>query len=108
MSVPAEKFKTRYSTFFEITPDWVCEVLSPSTAKQDRIEKMPIYAREGVAHCWLIDPDLQTLEVYVLENGYWLLWQTYQNQAAVCATPFAALTFALGDLWLDAEVVDET
>ena len=41
---------------FELAPDWICEVLSPSTAASDRAEKMPIYARERVAHVWLVDP----------------------------------------------------
>src|SRR5437762_2790090 len=47
---------------FELAPDWVCEVLSPSTAAIDRAEKMPIYGRERVGHLWLIDPAARTLE----------------------------------------------
>ena len=39
---------------FELPPDWVCEVLSPSTAATDRAETMPVYAREGVAYTWLV------------------------------------------------------
>src|SRR5688572_5797091 len=54
------------TAYFELPPDWVCEVLSPSTEADDRVDKMPIYAREGVRHVWLIDPILQTLEVFVL------------------------------------------
>jgi Uma2 family endonuclease len=50
--------------WFDIVPDWVCEIVSSSTARLDRIVKMPLYAHLGVAHLWLIDPDLQTLEVY--------------------------------------------
>src|SRR5882757_4578268 len=41
---------------FELAPDWVCEVLSPGTEATDRADKMPIYAREKVAHVWLVDP----------------------------------------------------
>ena len=52
------------AAYFEIAPDWICEVLSPSTAALDRIEKMPVYASNGVAWAWLIDPLLQTLEVF--------------------------------------------
>ena len=53
---------------FELAPDWVCEVLSPSTASTDRAVKMPIYAREKVGHVWLVDPLLQTLEVLRLDG----------------------------------------
>lgn len=38
-----------------VAPDWVCEVLSPSTAKIDRTKKLVIYAREKVCHAWLVD-----------------------------------------------------
>jgi Uma2 family endonuclease len=56
--------------FFSLAPDWICEVLSPSTAtKLDRAEKLPIYARAEVRHAWLIDPVLRTLEVLRLERG---------------------------------------
>ena len=52
------------TAWFEVVPDWVCEILSPSTARIDQTEKRLIYAEMGVAFCWLIDPVLQTLEVY--------------------------------------------
>lgn len=41
---------------FELAPDWVCEVLSPSTQGHDRVKKMRVYGREGVGHVWLVDP----------------------------------------------------
>ena len=42
--------------FFTVAPDWVCEILSTSTARVDRIKKVPVYAREGVGFVWLVDP----------------------------------------------------
>ncbi len=54
--------------FFTLSPDWICEVLSPSTAAFDRVKKMPLYAQVGVKHFWLVDPILKTLEVY--ENDH--------------------------------------
>jgi len=48
---------------FTISPDWVCEVLSPSTARTDRIKKMRIFAGYEVRYAWLIDPILKLLEV---------------------------------------------
>jgi Uma2 family endonuclease len=87
------------TAYFETTPDWICEILSPSTARQDRADKMPIYAGENVSYLWLIDPALKTLEVYTLENTRWLLWQTFQQNEAVAAPPFDAISFDLGGLW---------
>ena len=49
--------------YFTLAPDWVCEVVSPSTEAIDRGRKLGIYAREGVAHAWLVDPLRHTLEV---------------------------------------------
>jgi Uma2 family endonuclease len=62
--------------YFTLAPDWVCEILSPSTAGHDRSEKLPIYARERVAHAWIIDVDLQTVEVFRLAGAHLALVQT--------------------------------
>ncbi len=87
------------TAYFSVTPDWVCEVLSPSTAALDRADKMPIYAKAGVRHAWLIDPLLRTLEVLRLEGSAWLLVATYKNDARVRAEPFEAVDLELGPLW---------
>ena len=84
---------------FELAPDWVCEVLSPSTAATDRAEKMPIYARERVGHIWLVDPIAQTLEAYRLEQGRWSLLGTWRDDAVVRVEPFEALGLELAGLW---------
>ena len=85
--------------YFTLPPDWVCEVLSPGTARVDRADKMPIYAQQGVSFLWLIDPVLHTLEVFVLRNGHWQLESVYQEDEQVRAVPFDAITFPLGDMW---------
>jgi Uma2 family endonuclease len=84
-----------------LAPDWVCEVLSPSTAKVDRIDKLPIYARERVAHSWLVDPLLKTLEVLRFENDRWSIVSTHTDDARVRAEPFDAIELELGLLWAD-------
>jgi Uma2 family endonuclease len=89
------------TAWFELPPDWVCEILSPSTAKVDRAEKLPIYARHGVKHAWLVDPDLRTLEVFENRAGQWLLLTVLENAAAVSQPPFDATSFALDALWAD-------
>jgi Uma2 family endonuclease len=84
---------------FELAPDWVCEVLSPSTAAVDRADKLPIYAREGVRHAWLLDPVATTLEVLRLEGEGWRLVATWRGDAVVRAEPFDAIELELAVLW---------
>lgn len=87
----------------EVAPDWVCEILSPSTARKDRVVKMPIYARYGVAHLWLVDPLAQTLEAFALHEGRWALIGSFQEQDRVSIAPFAEMTLELGGLWAETE-----
>lgn len=90
-----------------VTPDWVCEILSPSTARLDRTEKMSIYAEADVAHLWLADPLLKTLEAYRLVSGNWLLIASHGGDGSVSVEPFDAVPLALSDLWApDAEEAD--
>jgi Uma2 family endonuclease len=84
---------------FDLAPDWICEVLSPSTAATDRAEKMPIYAREGGTNLWLVDPIARTLEVSRLEQGRWVLLGTWRDEAHVRAEPFADFELDLAGLW---------
>jgi Uma2 family endonuclease len=83
----------------EVVPDWVCEVLSPSTARLDRARKLPLYAREGAGHAWFIDPISQTLEVMRREGERWTLMTTFEGNARVKAEPFDAIELDLGALW---------
>ncbi len=85
--------------FFTLAPDWVCEVLSPSTASFDRKDKLPVYAREKVAHAWLVDPALKMLEVFKLLYSRWTLLSTHVDADRVRAEPFDAVELELGSLW---------
>ena len=87
------------AAYFTLPPDWVCEVLSPSTRKLDLHGKRPVYGRAGVQHLWLIDPIDRTLEAFALHRGQWLLIATVRDDDAVAIPPFDAVTFNLGDLW---------
>jgi Uma2 family endonuclease len=86
--------------FFALAPDWVCEVLSPGTARTDRVVKMPIYAEQGVQWLWLVEPDLRTLEVFRLLEGRWLLEGAWQEDDPVRAPPFQDIELALAHLWV--------
>ncbi len=90
------------TAYFTLPPDWVCEVLSPSTAGLDRTEKMSIYARAGIGHAWIVDPVLHTLEVYRLlssETRQWILVGTHRSDAVVRAEPFDAVELPLASVW---------
>jgi Uma2 family endonuclease len=89
------------TAYFPLAPDWVCEILSPSTASLDRVKKLTIYAREQVAHAWLIDPVARTLEVLRVEAGRWTILATHTGSEVVRADPFAEIELELESLWAD-------
>ena len=87
--------------YFSLSPDWICEVVSPTTAAMDRIKKLTIYARESVRHAWLVDPMARTLEVLRLEGGRWTIASTWSGLVVLRAEPFDALDLDLSLLWED-------
>jgi Uma2 family endonuclease len=93
--------------YFTIRPDWVCEVLSPSTERYDRAAKVALYAAAGVAHAWLVNPLLQILEVLALSDvtpGQWSVLGVHYNDARVRAKPFEELELDLAILWRDVQL----
>jgi Uma2 family endonuclease len=82
-----------------LASDWVCEVVSPGTEKLDRADKLPIYAREGVAFAWLVNPLARTLEIYGLEGSRWALLRTFSGNNKVRAIPFDSVDIDLTLLW---------
>lgn len=87
--------------YFSLAPDWICEVVSPSTAAMDRVKKLSIYARERVSHAWLVDPIARTLEVLRLEGSRWTIVATWSGIVTVQAEPFDAIDLDLSLLWED-------
>jgi len=89
------------TAYFTLVPDWVCEVLSRSTEKLDRDEKLPYYAEHGVPHVWLLDPIDRRLEVYTLdaETRRWSEVRIHQGDTTVRAAPFDAIELDLSALW---------
>jgi Uma2 family endonuclease len=82
-----------------LPPDWICEILSPSTAPYDRTIKLGIYHQFGVGHLWYVDPIARTLEVFERGSEHWILLGVFAEFQDVSAKPFDALTFNLGTLW---------
>ena len=87
--------------FFSLAPDWVCEVLSPSTGRIDRGRKLRVYAVAGVAHAWLVNPLERTLEVLRLRDGAWTIVAVCSDSDTVRIEPFEAIELELGRLWAD-------
>jgi Uma2 family endonuclease len=83
----------------EIAPDWLCEILSPSTENYDKNEKREIYAMAGVGHIWFLDPRAMSLECFQNVAGRWLLTNTFTGKQTVSAQPFEAATFPLNVLF---------
>jgi Uma2 family endonuclease len=89
------------TAYIVVSPDWVCEIVSPSTARLDRSRKLAIYARERVGHAWLLDPVAQTLEVLRLEGARWSILATHAGDEVARAEPFTELELELRLFWAD-------
>jgi Uma2 family endonuclease len=87
--------------YFEFAPDWVCEVLSPSTAKLDVALKLPKYALAGVKQAWMVDPMNRLLKVFRQKHEQWVLVSAFGADDKVRAEPFEAVELELAELWLD-------
>lgn len=85
--------------FITVVPDWVCEILSPGTLRVDRMKKMPIYARERVAHVWLVDPREKTVEVFRLGEAKYTLVGTFGGDDLLVAEPFEAVGVPSAFVW---------
>jgi Uma2 family endonuclease len=88
--------------FATVAPDWLCETLSPSTARLDRTKKRRIYARESVPHVWFVDARRQTLEVLALRDSSLVTQATYHANERVRIEPFEAIEIELAFLWREA------
>jgi len=87
--------------WLDLAPDWVCEVLSPSTERIDRSRKLGIYAEVGVPHAWLVNPIERTLEVLRLKDGAWTIVRVLTGGETVRAEPFDATGLDLRAIWGD-------
>jgi Uma2 family endonuclease len=84
--------------FFTTPPDWVCETLSRSTEKLDRLRKLPTYAKAGVSHAWLLDPRTHTLEVHGLVGSHYELVQMFDRGDLIRAVPFEEIELTIASI----------
>jgi hypothetical protein len=89
------------AAFITIPPDWVCEVLSRSTERTDRMEKMPLYASFSIPYAWLVHPHRRTLEVFRLRDGQWVTIAAHKDTERARIEPFEAIELDLAVLWAD-------
>ena len=87
------------TAYVEMPPDWACEVLSESTRRLDRVDKMRVYAREGVSHIWLIDPIAETVEVFRLDGVTYRVVAAHGGDDRPRLEPFEAIELELAALW---------
>jgi hypothetical protein len=87
--------------WFDLAPDWICEVLSPSTRRIDLTDKRDIYGAAGVGHLWLVDPKARTLEAFEHRASAWVLIAALKDADEVRVPPFDAVAFSLSALWPD-------
>lgn len=90
--VPAE-------TPISLAPDWVSEILSPSTEAFDRGPKAEWYAAAGVGWLWFVDPEARLLEVYGNTSGAFRQIGRWQGAETMTAEPFDAISWPLAALW---------
>lgn len=91
------------ANFIELAPDWVCEILSPSTASLDRSKKMRVYGKVKVPHVWLVDPIGRTVEVFRLTGDLYSLVTVAGDTPKARLEPFDAIELEVEALWLPLE-----
>ena len=84
-----------------LRPDWSCEIVSPSNAKEDTVRKLRLYHRVGIPHYWIVDPRDSTLTVMRWSaDGYVTLTRAERTEL-IRAEPFQAIELAVGALFGD-------
>ncbi len=82
------------------TPDWVCEIQSPSTARIDRVTKRRVYLELKVPHYWLLDPIAKTLEAMKIDHQGWLSVGSFGGDEVISIDPFTDLPLDLSLFWV--------
>lgn len=82
-----------------VVPDWICEILSPSTASYDNIVKRRFYAEIGVAFLWYVDPRDRSLLACQLVDGKWVELGVFAAEEKVRVPPFEGVELDLAEWW---------
>ncbi|ATW25464.1 Uma2 family endonuclease [Candidatus Formimonas warabiya] len=80
-------------------PTLVVEVISPSSSRKDRLQKLRVYQKAQVHHYWIVNPEEKTLECFSLRDGIYALVAAGMDEDVVEHPSFAGLSIALKALW---------
>jgi len=83
----------------QVVPDWVCEILSPSTRRHDQLVKKPYYAKVGVLYHWLIDLESRTITAYRLASGLWVETGVFGDEHDARIEPFGEIALDVASWW---------
>lgn len=89
-----------------IPPDWVCEILSPSTERRDRTVKADLYHLAGVAWYWLVHPERRMLEAWAREDEGWRRLGAWTDEQRARITPFDEVELDIARLFPPREAPD--
>jgi Uma2 family endonuclease len=82
-------------------PDWICEIVSPSDAKDDTVEKLRLYHRAATTHHWIVDLRDATVTVMRWSADGYVTLQRAERGEIIRAEPFEAIEIAVGTLFGD-------
>jgi Uma2 family endonuclease len=88
-------------------PDLVIEIVSPSTAKYDRVYKLRKYQKAGVREYWIVDPEIKSVQVFVLENGRYVA-SVYEEPEKVRVSILKDCELDLKAVFAEAELVSQS
>ena len=89
-----------------VVPDWVCEILSPTTRRHDLLRKLPYYAKVGVPHLWVVDLEARVVTVQRLESNNWVTIGAYSDETEVRIEPFDSVPLNVANWWPPAGSVE--
>jgi Uma2 family endonuclease len=82
-----------------VVPDWVCEILSPTTRRHNLLVKKPYYARVGVRYHWLVDLEARAVAAFHLEQGRWVELGVWGDETTASIPPFDAVPLDVSSWW---------
>ena len=99
-----ERIRALPAGAISVVPDWICEILSPTTRRHDHLVKMPFYARIGVAFAWLVDAESRLVFAHRLDAGEWRPIGTFSDETEARIPPFDAVPLNVSAWWMLTEV----
>lgn len=87
------------ATFSSVSPDWICEILSPATESYDRKAKARIYHQAGVRWHWLVSPRTRTVEAYRRDGEFWVRLGVWSHDDKATIEPFEEMELDLAVWW---------